>query len=87
MCQDVKSEQTGSNSVGSSLGKAMASGNFAAAKQAMLNAFSTDQANVQKALGVIQYGAGQRPGGVQEPPVVRAAGQDRTSRTRRASRL
>ena len=53
MCQDVKSEQTGSNSVGSSFGKAMASGNFAAAKQAMLNAFNTDQSNVQKALGVI----------------------------------
>ena len=53
MCQDVKSEQTGSSSVGSSLGKAMASGNFAAAKQALLNAFNTDQANVQKALGVI----------------------------------
>ncbi len=54
MCQDVKSEQTGSSSVGSSLGKAMASGNFAAAKQAMLNAFTTDQASVQKALGVIR---------------------------------
>jgi len=54
MCQDVKNEQTGSSTVGSSLGKAMASGNFAAAKQALLAAFSTDQANVQKALGVIR---------------------------------
>jgi len=54
MCQDVKNEQTGSSSVGSSLAKAMASGNFAAAKQALLAAFSTDQANVQKALGVIK---------------------------------
>ncbi len=53
MCQDVKSEQTGSSTASSSLGKAIASGNFAAAKQAMLNAFSTDQSNVQKALGVI----------------------------------
>ena len=53
MCQTVKSEQTGSSSVGSSLGKAMASGNFAAAKQALLSAFNTDQANVQKALVVI----------------------------------
>jgi len=53
MCRTVRSEQTGSSSVGSSLGKAMASGNFAAAKQALLNAFNTDQANVQKALTVI----------------------------------
>ncbi len=53
MCRTVQSEQTGSSSVGSSLGKAMASGNFAAAKQALLNAFNTDQANVQKALAVI----------------------------------
>ena len=54
MCQDVKSEQAGSSNVGSSIGKAMASGNFAAAKAAMLAAFNTDAANVQKALGVIR---------------------------------
>ena len=43
MCQDVKNEQTGSSSVGSSLGKAMASGNFAAAKQALFSAYNTDR--------------------------------------------
>jgi hypothetical protein len=32
----------------------MESGNFAAAKQAMLSAYSTDAANVQKALAVIK---------------------------------
>ena len=53
MCRTVKSEQAGTSSVGSSLGKAMSSGNFAAAKQALLSAFNTDQANVQKALAVI----------------------------------
>ncbi len=54
MCQDVKNEQSGSSSVGSAIGKAIASGNFAAAKQAMLNAYDADLGNVQKALGVIK---------------------------------
>ncbi|MGA2472128.1 MAG: hypothetical protein ABSG39_01360 [Acidimicrobiales bacterium] len=54
MCQKVKTEQTGSSSVGVAIEKAMESGNFAAAKQAMLSAYSTDAANVQKALAVIK---------------------------------
>jgi flagellum-specific peptidoglycan hydrolase FlgJ len=54
MCQKVKTEQTGSSSVGVNIEKAMESGNFAAAKQAMLSAYSTDAANVQKALAVIK---------------------------------
>src|SRR5271165_2467519 len=54
MCQDVKAEEAGSSSIGLSIEKAMASGNFAAAKAAMLNAFNTDQGAVQKALAVIK---------------------------------
>jgi hypothetical protein len=54
MCQKVKTEQTGSSSVGLAIEKAMTSGNFAAAKQAMLNAYNTDAGNVQKALSVIK---------------------------------
>jgi hypothetical protein len=54
MCQDVKAEQTGSSSIGLSIEKAIASGNFAAAKAAMLNAFNADQGDVQKALAVIR---------------------------------
>jgi hypothetical protein len=54
MCKTVKSEQSGSSSVGTAIEKAMTSGNFAQAKQAMLAAYSTDFNNVQKALGVIK---------------------------------
>ena len=54
MCQKVKTEQTGSSSVGLAIEKAMTSGNFAAAKQAMLNAYNVDAGNVQKALAVIK---------------------------------
>ena len=54
MCQKVKTEQTGSSSVGDAIEKAMTSGNFAAAKQAMLNAYNADAGNVQKALAVIK---------------------------------
>ena len=54
MCKDVKSEQTGSSSTGLAIEKAMTSGNFASAKQAMLNAYNADLGNVQKALGVIK---------------------------------
>ncbi|MGO9855857.1 MAG: hypothetical protein ACLPYY_12545 [Acidimicrobiales bacterium] len=61
MCQDVKNEQSGSSSVGLAIEKAIASGNFAAAKQAMLNAYNSDLGNVQKALGVIK----SAPGNVQ----------------------
>ncbi len=54
MCKDVKSEQTGSSSTGLAIEKAMTSGNFAQAKQAMLKAYNTDLGQVQKALGVIK---------------------------------
>jgi hypothetical protein len=54
MCTDVKNEQAGSSSVGSSIEKAIAGGNFAAAKQAMLSAYNADLANVNKALGVLK---------------------------------
>jgi len=54
MCQDVKNEQAGSSSVGVAIERAIASGNFAAAKQAMLKAYNGDLGNVQKALGVIK---------------------------------
>src|SRR3984885_673471 len=54
MCADVKNEQAGSSSVGSSIERAIAGGNFAAAKQAMLNAYNADLANVNKALGVLK---------------------------------
>jgi len=63
MCKDVKSEQAGSSSVGRAIEKAVTSGNFAQAKQAMLNAYTADAANVQKALGVIKTA----------PPKVQAA--------------
>jgi hypothetical protein len=54
MCKAIKSEQSGSSSVGTSIEKAMTSGNFAQAKAAMLKAYGTDANNVQKALGVIK---------------------------------
>ena len=53
MCTDVKNEQVANSSVGSSIEKAIAGGNFAAAKAAMLSAYNADLANVNKALGVI----------------------------------
>jgi len=54
MCQKVKTEQTGSSSVGLAIERAMESGNFAQAKAAMLSAYNTDAGNVQKALAVIR---------------------------------
>jgi hypothetical protein len=54
MCKDVKNEQAGSNSAGTAIEKAIESGNFATAKQAMLNSYNADLSNVQKALGVIK---------------------------------
>lgn len=54
MCKDVKTEQSGSNSVSTAIDKAMTSGNFAETKQAMLSAYNVDQGDVQKALSVIR---------------------------------
>jgi hypothetical protein len=61
VCKDVKAEQSSQSSVGLSIEKAIASGNFATAKQAMLNAYDGDLNNVQKALGVLK----QAPANVQ----------------------
>ena len=66
MCKTVKSEQSGSSAASSAIEKAMTSGNYAAAKQALLNSFNVDFNQVQKALGVIK-GA---------PPKVQAAFKD-----------
>jgi hypothetical protein len=66
MCKTVKSEQSGSTAASSAIEKAMTSGNYAAAKQALLNSFNVDFNQVQKALGVIK-GA---------PPKVQAAFKD-----------
>jgi hypothetical protein len=61
VCADVRAEQKSSSSVGLAIERAIASGNFAAAKQAMLNAYNTDLSNVAKANGVIK----QAPANVQ----------------------
>ena len=54
VCQDVKQEQTNQGGLGSSIASQIESGNFAATKQALLNAFNTDQGSVQKALAAIK---------------------------------
>jgi hypothetical protein len=54
MCLDVKAEQSSTSSTGSAIEKAIASGNFAAAKQAMLGAYNADLGDVNKALAVIK---------------------------------
>jgi hypothetical protein len=66
MCKTVKSEQGGSSAASSAIEKAMTSGNYAAAKQALLNSFNVDFNQVQKALSVIK-GA---------PPKVQSAFKD-----------
>ena len=68
---DVKNEQSSTDSPGAAIEKAMTSGNFATAKQAMLRAYNVDLANVNKALGRDQDGPGQRAGRVQGPALVR----------------
>jgi hypothetical protein len=66
MCRTVKSEQNGSSAEAGALEKAMTSGNYASAKQALLNSFNVDFNQVQKALAVIK-GA---------PPKVQSAFKD-----------
>ena len=66
MCKTVKSEQNGSSAASSAIEKAMTSGNYAAAKQALLKSFNVDFNQVQKALGVIHSA----------PPKVQAAFKD-----------
>ena len=76
MCKTVKSEQTGSTAASSAIEKAMTSGNYAAAKQALLNSFNVDFNQVQKALSVIQDGTAQGADGLQGPALVRQATAD-----------
>jgi hypothetical protein len=66
MCKTVKSEQSGSTAASSAIEKAMTSGNYASAKQALLNSFNIDFNQVQKALGVIKSA----------PPKVQSAFRD-----------
>jgi hypothetical protein len=66
MCKTVKSEQGGSTAAAGAIEKAMTSGNFASAKQAMLKSYNVEFSQVQKALGVVK-GA---------PPNVQAAFKD-----------
>jgi hypothetical protein len=54
MCQDVKTQRADTSQLGTNLEKAMASGNFAEAKQALRNAFAADIANGNKALPVMK---------------------------------
>ncbi len=54
MCRTVKSEQTGSTAASSGIAKAMTSGNFPAAKKALLKAYNLDYSQVQKALAAIK---------------------------------
>jgi hypothetical protein len=66
MCKTVKSEESGSSSAGLAIEKAMTSGNFAAAKAAMLKTYNLDYGQVQKALAVVKTA----------PPNVRSAFKD-----------
>jgi hypothetical protein len=54
VCAAAKKEQQSSSSVGLSIEKAIASGDFAAARREMLNAYNTDLANVQKVQGFLK---------------------------------
>jgi hypothetical protein len=66
VCKAVKSEQNGSTAASSAIEKAMTSGNFAAAKAAMLQSYDTDFGQVQKALALVRSA----------PPKVQAAFKD-----------
>jgi hypothetical protein len=54
MCKTVKTEQGGSSAAAAAIEKAVTSGNFAAAKAAMLKSYDLEFGQVQKALGVIR---------------------------------
>jgi hypothetical protein len=49
-CKDVKAAESLSSTASLQIVKAMSSGHFSQTKKAMLNAYSADQANVQKAV-------------------------------------
>jgi hypothetical protein len=61
VCAEVRAEQQSTSSVGLSVERAIKSGNFAAAKQAMLSAYNADLNSVAKANGVMK----QAPAAVQ----------------------
>jgi len=63
LCRAVKAEESSSDSVGLSVERAVASGNFAASKQAMLQAYGSDERNVSTALATAKSA----------PPAVRSA--------------
>ncbi|HWD53982.1 MAG TPA: hypothetical protein VG346_02615 [Acidimicrobiales bacterium] len=63
LCRAVKAEETSSDTVGLSLERAVASGNFVASKQAMLRAYGADERDVAAALGAAKAA----------PPAVRSA--------------
>ncbi len=54
MCQDIKNEESGNSAVGANVEKAISSGNFATAKQALLNSYNTDLKSVSTALAAIK---------------------------------
>ena len=54
ICKDVKAEVVSLSTVGTSIEKAMTSGNFAQVKHVMLNTYNVDEGNVQKVLSVIK---------------------------------
>jgi hypothetical protein len=63
ICKDVKAEVVSLSTVGTSIEKAMTSGNFAQVKHVLLNTYNVDARNVQKVMSVIKTA----------PPNVRAA--------------
>ena len=54
ICKDVKAEVVSLSTVGTSIEKAMTSGNFGQVKHVMLNTYKVDAGNVQKVLSVIK---------------------------------
>jgi hypothetical protein len=54
ICKDVKAEVVSLSTVGTSIEKAMTSGNFAQVKHVVLNTYNADVRNVQKARSVIK---------------------------------
>jgi hypothetical protein len=63
LCRAVKAEETSSDTVGLSVERAVASGNFGASKKAMLRAYDSDERNVAAALAAAKAA----------PPEVRSA--------------
>ena len=77
MCQDIKSEENGNSQVGVDVEKAIESGNFATAKQALLNSYGADVSSVNKALSVIKSAPANVQAAFKNLLTLRAADQDR----------